>query len=286
MVDTEKFDNIYSQFLDDIKTTFPFTTNVIDEYEESDYVHMFINNSVLNLHNISLGESQELINSNYYLTDGIKFKEIWDDSNCTKDTKEKIWEYFHSLLYLICNEKLESYIEEKFKDHKKYELMVENSKKYEIYLENIKNFKSSETDNMNLEDSAIGNLAKEIMDEMGLDQNSNKEPSIADLGSMMTTTFNKINSKMQSGEFDQNKMMQEAQKMMGGMNLFGNMMPNQNMSRKTQGMPKNMNVNKRKVLRKKKKLEKKAGNKTNTGKEVNTKITNKTASETNTETIA
>ena len=101
--------------------------------------------------------------------------------------------------------------------------MVENSKKYENYLENIKNFKSSETDNMNLEDSAIGNLAKEIMDEMGLDQNSNKEPSIADLGSMMTTTFNKINSKMQSGEFDQNKMMQEAQKMMGGMNLFGNM---------------------------------------------------------------
>ena len=27
--------------------------------------------------------------------------------------------------------KLENYIEEKFKDHKKYELMIENSKKYE-----------------------------------------------------------------------------------------------------------------------------------------------------------
>lgn len=262
MVDTEKFNDIYSQLLDDIQDTFSFTKSVIEEYEEPDYIYMFSKNSILNLENISLGKSEELINSNYYLTNGIKFKEIWDDANCTKDTKDKIWEYFHSLLYLICNDKLENYIEEKFKDHKKYELMIESSKKYESYLENIKNFKSSESDEMNLEDSAIGSLAKEIMDEMGLDQNSNKEPSIADLGSMMTTTFNTINNKMQSGEFDQNKMMQEAQKMMGGMNLFGNM-PNQNMPRGAQGMPKNMNVNKRKVVRKKKKLDKKNSKQTN-----------------------
>ena len=116
------------------------------------------------------------------------------------------------------------------------------------------------------------------------DQNSNKEPSIADLGSMMATTFNKINSKMQSGDFDQNKMMQEAQKMMGGMNLFGNMMPNQNMSRKAQGMPKNMNVNKRKVLRKKKKMEKKAGKQTNT--DINNKTTSEITSEITSETDA
>ena len=255
MVDTQKFDDIYKQLLTDIKSIFPFTNSVIEEYEDPNYLLMFINNSILRLENISLGKSVELINSNYYLTDGIKFKEIWDDTNCTKDTKDKIWEYFHSLLYLVCNDKLENFIEENFKDHKKYEDMVVNSKKYEDYLENIKNFKSTESDTMNLEDSAIGNLAKEIMDEMGLDQNSNKEPSIADLGSMMTSTFNTINNKMQSGEFDQNKMMQEAQKMMGGMNLFGNM-PNQNMPKGAQGMPKNMNVNKRKVVRKKNKLEK------------------------------
>ena len=101
MVDTEKFNDIYSQLLDDIQDTFSFTKSVIEEYEEPDYIYMFSKNSILNLENISLGKSEELINSNYYLTNGIKFKEIWDDANCTKDTKDKIWEYFHSLLYLI-----------------------------------------------------------------------------------------------------------------------------------------------------------------------------------------
>ena len=263
MVDIVKFNNIYTQLLNDIKKIFKFSESVINEYEESDYLFMFVKNSILVLENISLGNSSELIHNNYYLTDGIKFKEIWDDVNCTKDTKEQIWKYFHSLLYLICNDKLEKYIEEKFKEHKKYDLMIENSKKFDSYLENIQKFKSSESNNVNLEDSAIGNLAKEIMDEMGLDQNSNKEPSIADLGKMMSTTFNTINDKMQSGEFDQNKMMQEAQQMMGSMNLFGDMgnqgMPRgpQGMPRGAQGMPNNMNVNQRKVVRKKKKLTKK-----------------------------
>jgi hypothetical protein len=270
MVDIEKFNDVYTQLLNDIKSTFAFTESVIDEYddtddsEETDYLFMFIKNSILVLEHISLGKSSELINNNYYLTDGIKFKEIWDDTNCNKDTKEQFWKYFHSLVYLICNEDLEKYIEEKFKEHKKYDLMIENSKKFSDYLDNIKTFKSSETDGMNLEDSSIGNLAKEIMGEMGLDENSNKEPSMADLGKMMSTTFNTINNKMQSGEFDQNKMMQEAQQMMGGMNLFGQ---NQGMSKAPrgmphgmpQGMPKDMNVNRRKVVRKKKKLDKISG---------------------------
>ena len=259
MVDTQKFSDIYTQLLNDIKSIFQFTENVIDEYEDPDYLFMFIKNSILPLEYISLGKSTELIQNNYYLTDEIKFKEIWDDTNCSKDTKEKIWEYLHSLLYLICNDELEKYIEDKFKEHKKYDLMIESSKKFDEYLQNIKEFKSSESNNnVNLENSAIGDLAKEIMDEMGLDENSNQEPSMADLGKMMSTTFNTINNKMQSGDFDQNKMMEEAQKMMGGMNLFGE---NQGMPRSAQGMPRNMNVNKRKVVRKKKKLDKKSARK-------------------------
>jgi hypothetical protein len=266
MVDIEKFNDVYTQLLNDIKSTFTFTVSVIDDYEDTDetentnYLFMFIKNSILVLEHISLGQSTELINNNYYLTDGIKFKEIWDDINCNKDTKEQFWKYFHSLLYLICNDDLEKYIEDKFKEHKKYDLMIENSKKFSDYLDNIKKFKSSETDGMNLEDSSIGNLAKEIMGEMGLDENSNKEPSMADLGKMMSTTFNTINNKMQSGEFDQNKMMQEAQQMMGGMNLFGQNsgMPKgpQGMPKAAQGMPKDMNVNRRKMIRKKKRLDK------------------------------
>ena len=74
-----------------------------------------------------------------------------------------------------------------------------------------------------MENSSIGSLAKEIMDDMGLDPSSDKQPNISDLGSMMSTTFSKLQSKMMSGELDQEKMMMEAQQMMGGMNLFGGM---------------------------------------------------------------
>lgn len=261
MVDIDKFNNIYEQYLNDIKNIFSFSKNVIDEYETDNYIKMFMNNSILLLEYISLGNSEELIENNYFITDGIKFKEIWEDSKCSKDTKEKLWDYLHSMLYLICNDELENYINQNFKEHKKYDIMIEKAKLYEEYLKNIKDFKSNESDNnVNLENSTIGNLAKEIMDEMGLDENSNKEPSMADLGKMMTTTFNTINNKMQSGEFDQTKMMEEAQKMMGGMNLFGNDTPQ--MPKGFQGMPKNMNVNKRKVTRKKNKLDNKNVKKT------------------------
>ena len=54
--------------------------------------------------------------------------------------------------------------------------------------------------------------------------------------------------------------MEEAQSMMGGMNLFGNM-PNQGAPRGAQGMPRNMNVNRRKVIRKKNNANKKDASK-------------------------
>ena len=46
MVDTQKFDDIYKQLLTDIKNIFPFTNNVIEEYEDPNYLLMFINNSI------------------------------------------------------------------------------------------------------------------------------------------------------------------------------------------------------------------------------------------------
>ena len=151
---------------------------------------------------------------------------------------------------------MEKYVSETFAEHKKLNEFLDTSKKYEKILDNIKNFESNDKDNINLENSSIGNLAKEIIDEMGLDPESNQQPSFSDLGNMMSTTFSKIQSKMSNGELDQDKLLREAQQMMGGMDLFGQGMTNnmhKNMPKSYQGMPKNMNVNKRKIVRKQKK---------------------------------
>ena len=257
MSDNTKFNDVYKQMLDEIKSTFKFSALIIDSYEDNiDYYKMFLNNSLSNLNELSLGNSEELINKHYYITDGIKFKEIWDDPNCTKATKDSLWKYIHSLIFLVCNSDLEKYVSETFAEHKKLNEFLDTSKKYEKILDNIKNFESNDKDNINLENSSIGNLAKEIIDEMGLDPESNQQPSFSDLGNMMSTTFSKIQSKMSNGELDQDKLLREAQQMMGGMDLFGQGMTNnmhKNMPKSYQGMPKNMNVNKRKIVRKQKK---------------------------------
>lgn len=257
MSDNTKFNDIYKQMLNDIKSNFKFSTLIIDSYKDDvNYYDMFLKNSLLFLDDLSLGKSDELINKHYYITDGIKFKEIWDDANCNKDTKENIWKYIHSLIFLVCNSELENYVSKTFTEHDKLTDFIEVSKRYETILDNIKNFESVDEPNVNLENSSIGNLAKEIIDEMGIDPESNQQPSLADLGTMMSTTFSKIQSKMTSGELDQEKLLREAQQMMGGMDLFGQGMRNnmpKNMPKGYQGMPKNMNVNKRKVVRKQKK---------------------------------
>lgn len=257
-----KFNNIYNQMLGELKGLFDFTKPVIEEYDENpDYLKMFLKNSIIFFEELSLGDSEYLIKNHYYLTEGIKFKEIWNELSCTKKTKESLWKYLHSLMFLASNDKLLDYVNENFKEHKKIDIMKDKIENIDLYLNNLKNFESKEKDNIDMENSSIGNLAKEIMDDMGLDPSSDKQPNISDLGSMMTTTFSKLQSKMMSGELDQEKMMMEAQQMMGGMNLFGGQgmpgMPGGNMPRGAQGMPRNnMNVNKRKVARKAKKMEK------------------------------
>ena len=253
-----KFNDIYKQMLDELKKTFKFTESIINDYsDEEDYYFMFLNNSLLLLENLSKSESDELCNNHYYLTNGIKFKEIWDDNNCNKNAKEVIWKYLHSLLFLVSNDKLETYVNEKFKDHKNYDNMLENSKNYQKYIDNMKEEKKPNFED-NLEGSAIGGLAKEIIEELGIDENSNKQPSMADIGNMMTTTFSKINSKMASGEFNHEQLMKEAQNMMGGLDLFGgNNSHNNKMPRNMSGMPPNANVSRRKMVRRRKKLEKK-----------------------------
>jgi hypothetical protein len=268
-----KISDVYKQMLEEVTKIFEFTSEVIDDYgDKVDYYKMFVKNTVLHLEDISLGNGVELCKKHFHLTDGIKFKEIWDDKLCDKDTRDVIWKYLHSMVFLICSDELHKYVESEFKDHKKFEDMFSKSKDIEKVLDNLKKFKGEDDElpKTGLEGTAIGNLAKEIMDDIGLSGNidPSKPPSLGDLGSLMSKTFSTIQNKMSNGEFDEQKMMAEAQSMMGGMNLFGGgdsgfgAGPSEpssggvgkQMPRNMSGMPVNkMNVNKRKILRKKKK---------------------------------
>ena len=257
---SDKLNDVYKEMLDEISKIFPFSKNVIDEYDKDlDFYKMFIKNNILHLEDISVGNAVNLCNNNFYITDGIKFKEIWDDKLCNIDIKNTIWKYLHSMIFIICDNELQKYTESQFKDHKKFEDMCEIIKKKDKILDNLKNFKENkDTHATGLEGTAIGSLAKEIMDDIGMsgDIDPSKPPSIGDLGSLMSKTFSAIQSKMSSGDFNESKMMAEASQMMGGMNLFGqdNSKTNSNIPRGMSGMPMNkMNVNKRKIIRKKKK---------------------------------
>ena len=90
-----------------------------------------------------------------------------------------------------------------------------------------------------LQNSLIGNLAKELSEEINptelgdLENFSNPTDLIAGLfgggsggglSNLIGTVVSKLDSKMKSGEIDQNKLLSEAQGMVGSLNLFGNMM--------------------------------------------------------------
>ena len=47
-------------------------------------------------------------------------------------------------MFLACNDKLLDYVNENFKDHKKFDTMKDKVDNIDLYLNNLKNFESKE----------------------------------------------------------------------------------------------------------------------------------------------
>ena len=94
--------------------------------------------------------------------------------------------------------------------------------------ENVNSFYKT----MDEKDNSIVDLAKNIAEELKGDSSEKDMMNMFNgqgLNGLITTITSKLDSKMKSGQLDQNKLFTDAQKMMGSNNnLFGNLFNNLN----------------------------------------------------------
>uniref|UniRef100_A0A6C0C6U7 Uncharacterized protein n=1 Tax=viral metagenome TaxID=1070528 RepID=A0A6C0C6U7_9ZZZZ len=258
---------LFKGFINDIMKVFPehkesLNKNYNDILEldnlnidENEIIKEFLDLIDSNSDSIT-NKNSEIFTDDLYLIKEISMKSIWD-SGISDRTKENIWKYLQSFCLINIsknsndqiNEVLKSIeSKEKIKDKK----TLKDMKKIKKINENLKNNtdeqsggsdgnspdnkdnkdKLNDMDNL-INNTSIGNLAKEITEDLNLDEMGEDGMSEFMKPENMMNIFQKINStltdKISNNELDGNALLGEASGLMnnndmmkGMMNMFGN----------------------------------------------------------------
>ena len=276
----DKFNDNLKQFIEIIKKNYPSQSEKINEYYNFDnpgdkYVTEFINNSKIIGNDISTKNEIIFSKGNLVLTN-VDFHTIWNDQELTDEQRENIWKYLQTLYIFSYEHMKDSDFKTIMKELKKMgsnkENLDEDTKTFMNIIDSLtdkyNNGNADETnedgDESDKESSipgiptpdlfggVIGNLAKEIAEEIDPSQLNLEDPS-ALLKNLLSGNFDenndnsgitnlvknithKIQDKITSGDFDETALFSEAQNVMknfssnknlGGldpMKMFSNMM--------------------------------------------------------------
>lgn len=246
---TEKFNFYLKTFLGELQNIFPeFKESISSSYSEvleseslsvDTYVKEYMS-AVESFHNQIATKQNSLFlgdNELKFLRE-LDFRELWT-KDLSDSTRENIWKYLQTLYVIgkkiVANDddvnvmlnELNTPSQEDFKQHQQEMMeMIENMSK--ITDENRAT--NSEVENL-FNNGIISDIAKELTTELDLDkmdmgnpQNMNEAFSNIMGGGGGTNFFNliskvgeKIQSKVESGQINQGDLINEAQKMMGGL---------------------------------------------------------------------
>lgn len=253
---------LFKSFINDISKVFPEHKESIDKnysfilelddisIDENEILSEFLNNIDKNSNDIS-NKNSDIFTDELFLIKNISMKSIWD-SDISEKTKENIWKYLQAFCVINISRNSNDKINEVLKSIESNEKVtdkktVKELKKLKKMNENLKkevesdNTDNEENKNKSIEDlvdnTAIGNLAKEITEDLGF--NENGEPDIAEImkPENMMNMFQKINStlsqKIENKELDMSNLFGEASGLMnnndimkGMMGMMGNMSGN------------------------------------------------------------
>merc|ERR1711907_522906 len=244
-----KFNKTFFEFTNDISESFSEYSEIIksnynlegfDQATDKKHFNNFMKNVKKFIKNIS-EKDESIFNSEnqIYILEGINFSELWLKITDEKN-KQTIWKYLHTL-YILGNA-LDSNVNnlsekmKKLSEHANIMLNMFNSLSEEnIDLDNDNNLQNINND---IDNTSIGKIAQELANEINLDDfglnldNNSADPSqlFSNLFSgnnnklmdLISNVGNKIQSKLQSGDIDEETLMKEAQSMMKNNPLFGN----------------------------------------------------------------
>ena len=208
-------------------------------------------------------KNEELFNNSIFILKNIDFKELWISEDLSNSNREKIWEYLQTLFILsetIVNDS--NTVKNLVNSIRKLQNNTESEESNDSIDENVDSeiynmLKNLSEENKNtpldpnfLENGLLGKLASELTNEIDLsDMNLENSDNVNDVFSnlisgdnpmkfmnLIQTVGQKIQGKVDQGEFNQNDLFKEAKQMMGSlqndesMKMFNNLINQQNMS--------------------------------------------------------
>ena len=278
----DKFNDNLEQFTNTIKMNYPDQSERIDEYYDySDPGEVYLNEFITNCSSIGddISSKNEIIFSKgQVILHNIDFHSIWNDEKLTDIQKENIWKYLHTL-YIFAYEHIKNVdfktVVKELKQMGSSENIDEHTRTFMNIIDSLttkykadKDSPTEESDgdatsgNFNIPTpdlfgGVIGNLAKEIAEEIDPDKINLDDPSELlksllsgnldenndDSGVMnlIKDITNKIQNKISSGNLSETDLFAEAQNVMksfgsagGGasnpMDMFSSMMQSGMMS--------------------------------------------------------
>ena len=257
---------LFKSFITDICKVFPEHKETIDNnyssvleldeiiIDDNEIIFEFLNNIDKNSNDIS-NKNSDIFTDELFLIKDISMKSIWE-SDISEKTKQNIWKYLQAFCVINIsrnsNDKINEVLKsiesnekvtdkKTVKEIKKLKKMNENLKK-DVEDNNEENSKDKSIEEL-VDNTSIGNLAKEITEDLGFSEDG--EPDISEImkPENMMNMFQKINStlsqKIENKELDMNNLFGEASGLMnnndimkGMMGMMGNMGSNN-----SEGMP-------------------------------------------------
>ena len=242
---------LFKSFVSDICKVFPEHKECIDKnystileltelsIDDNEIISEFLKNIDNNSNDISNKDSK-IFTEDLFLIKEISMKSIWE-SDISEKTKENIWKYLQAFCVINISRNSNDKINEVLKSIESNEKVtdkktVKEMKKLKKMNENlIKDEDNNNTDTGTnndienlVENTAIGNLAKEITESMGF--NDNGEPDIEDIMkpenmmNMFQTINITLNEKINNKELDMSNLFGEASGLMNNNDIMKGMM--------------------------------------------------------------
>ena len=197
--------------------------------EDNELITEFLD-KISNISDDIMNKDDSIFTDDLYLLKDISMKSLWS-SDISDKTKESIWGYLNIFCLIelnISSGKIMQKTNEKLNSGEKItKKELKLMKEFKKLSENINNSNSSFTQESfsELENTSLGNLAKEITE--GLDINENNAQDMLKPDNMMNL-FQSINStiqqKVENNEIDMNALFGEATGFMNNNGMMENMM--------------------------------------------------------------
>jgi len=227
----ENTEFVLKEFIDDLSLTFPEHKELMNKYRSFTVEEFTDLNGKIYAENFFdiLYKNEKIFNdevNSYYLPE-INFSILWN-TDITDATKENIWKYLQLILFTIIS---------KTNDNKSFLNNIENfddlnfeelSTQIEETIKNMSGDNVPNAEKVNdamkgMLDGKLGDLAKEIVDDAGTNIETEedlngllKDPS--KLMSLVKNVGDKLDSKIKSGDINENELMSEATNLLGKMN--------------------------------------------------------------------